>query len=48
VAKLADARDLKSRDPQGSCGFDSHPRHFVLVITGVSRVKAIARIYGEG
>jgi hypothetical protein len=27
VAKLADARDLKSRDPQGSCGFDSHPRH---------------------
>ena len=27
VAKLADARDLKSRDPQGSCGFDPHPRH---------------------
>jgi hypothetical protein len=27
VAKLADARDLKSRDPQGSCGFDSHLRH---------------------
>jgi hypothetical protein len=27
VAKLADARDLKSRAPQGACGFDSHPRH---------------------
>jgi hypothetical protein len=27
VAKLADAQDLKSWDPKGSCGFDSHPRH---------------------
>jgi hypothetical protein len=27
VAKLADARDLKSRDPKGSCGFDPRPRH---------------------
>ena len=29
VAKLADAQDLKSWDPQGSCGFDSHLRHQV-------------------
>jgi hypothetical protein len=27
VAKLADAQDLKSWDPQGSYGFDSRPRH---------------------
>ena len=27
MAKLADAQDLKSWDPKGSCGFDSHPRH---------------------
>ena len=26
VAKLADARDLKSRAPEGACGFDPHPR----------------------
>jgi hypothetical protein len=30
VAKLADARDSKSRDSQGSCGFDSHLRHQVV------------------
>jgi hypothetical protein len=27
VAKLADARDLKSRVPKGTCGFDPRPRH---------------------
>ena len=27
VAKLADARDSKSREAQVSCGFDSHLRH---------------------
>ena len=27
VAKLADARDLKSRVPNGTCGFDSRPGH---------------------
>ena len=27
VAKLAEARDLKSCVPIGTCGFDSHPRH---------------------
>ncbi len=27
MAKLADARDSKSRAPEGVCGFDSHPRH---------------------
>ena len=27
VAKLADARDSKSRASQGACGFDSHLRH---------------------
>ena len=27
VAKLADAQDLKSCEPKGSCGFDPHPRH---------------------
>ena len=27
VAKLADAQDLKSWDPKGSCGFDPRPRH---------------------
>ena len=30
VAKLADATDLKSVDPKGSCGFDSRPRHHKL------------------
>ena len=30
VAKLADAQDLKSCEPQGSCGFDPHPRHFLF------------------
>ena len=37
VAKLADAQDLKSWDPEGSCGFDSRPRHsrsFVRVHAG--------------
>ncbi len=27
MAELADAPDLKSGGPQGSCGFDSRPRH---------------------
>ena len=27
VAKLADARDLKSRVAKATCGFDSRPRH---------------------
>ena len=27
MAKLADARDLKSRVPHGTCGFDSRPGH---------------------
>ena len=27
MAKLADAQDLKSWVPQGTCGFDPHPRH---------------------
>src|SRR5258706_16447151 len=27
VAKLADARDLKSLGPKGLCGFDSRPGH---------------------
>ena len=31
VAKLADARDLKSRGPRGPCGFDSRPGHQCLV-----------------
>ena len=38
VAELADAQDLKSWDPQGSCGFDSHPRHKALYL--VDRPKA--------
>src|SRR6185437_5568959 len=28
VAKLVDARDLKSRAPQGACRFESGPGHF--------------------
>ncbi len=31
VAELADARDSKSRGPQGPCGFDSHPRHQIPI-----------------
>ncbi len=27
VAKLADAKDLKSFSPQGECGFKSRPGH---------------------
>ena len=27
VAELADAQDLKSCDPKGSCGFETRPRH---------------------
>jgi hypothetical protein len=27
VAELADAADLKSVDPKGSCGFDPHRGH---------------------
>jgi hypothetical protein len=30
VAELADAQDLKSCDPKGSCGFDPRPRHKTL------------------
>ena len=30
VVELADTRDLKSRGPQGSCGFKSRPRHHVM------------------
>ncbi len=30
VAKLADAKDLKSFSPQGECGFNSHPGHQIL------------------
>lgn len=29
---MADATDLKSVEPQGSCGFKSHPRHVVFFI----------------
>jgi integrase len=29
VAELADAQDLKSWVPQGACGFDSRPRHYI-------------------
>jgi hypothetical protein len=28
---MADARDLKSREPQNSCGFESHHRHHCFV-----------------
>ena len=43
VAKLADARDLKSRDLKRSCGFDPRPRHQIpqeickLVKSGLNR-----------
>lgn len=30
VAELADAQDLKSCDPKGSCGFDPRPRHHLV------------------
>lgn len=42
VAKLADARDLKSRDPEGSCGFDPHPRHQIsLVYVDIYRLLSL-------
>jgi hypothetical protein len=36
VAKLADARDLKSRVPNGTCGFDSRPGHQINSILFIS------------
>ena len=39
VAKLADAQDLKSWDSQGSCGFDSRPRHCLLSITSMGPLE---------
>ena len=40
VAEQADARDLKSCVPKGTCGFDPHPGHFSKwrVATGDRRV----------
>ena len=43
VAKLADARDLKSRDPCGSCGFDSRPRHFLSTGPSARSTSSSAR-----
>ena len=33
VAKLAEARDLKSCVPIGTCGFESHPRHSLEAVS---------------
>ena len=32
VAELADAMDLKSIEGKTSCGFDSHPRHWIGMV----------------
>jgi hypothetical protein len=37
VAELADAQDLKSCDPKGSCGFDPRPRHLKTMTYGHAR-----------
>jgi hypothetical protein len=39
----ADAQDLKSWDPQGSCGFDSRPRHHPVSQVQTGRSKADRR-----
>jgi hypothetical protein len=36
---MADAQDLKSWDPKGSCGFDSHPRHQPSLAWFVSELR---------
>ena len=46
VAELADAQDLKSWVPQGACGFETRPRHFLFkelcVWSGVRRFRESA------
>ena len=42
VAKLADARDLKSRDRQRSCGFDSRPRHSPYIVENRTRIPSLS------
>jgi hypothetical protein len=36
VAKLADARDLKSRVPKGTYRFNSGPGHHVKLVVGIT------------
>ena len=43
VAKLADAQDLKSWVPKGTCGFDPRPRHQILRKPCVSDGRGISR-----
>jgi hypothetical protein len=38
VAELADAQDLKSCDPKGSCGFDPRPRQSLTTICASDRI----------
>ena len=42
MAKLADARDLKSRIPHGVCGFD--PRSGHLFLSTISRLHSFAKL----
>lgn len=37
VVEMGDTRDLKSLDPQGSCGFESHQGHNVAVAQSVEQ-----------
>ena len=42
MAELADAGDLKSPDPQGSCGFDSHRSHWQIEYRGGGEWREVA------
>ena len=41
VAKLADAKDLKSFSPQGECGFKSRPGHHLRDGQQITSVKDV-------
>ena len=38
---MADATDLKSVDPKGSCGFESRHRYLLILALGLRRTQAV-------